>query len=408
VPLDHRGAATGTLRLRYAVRDTGSPAHTVLFLTGGPGQPAVRYAERILERAGVALARVRLVLLDQRGTGVGALRCPQLQAEMGSSDLYPPSRAAVAGCARAIGPRRRFFGTDQTVEDIELLRRALGATRLALDGASYGAFVAERYALAHPDHVSRLVLDSVVPHEGAEALETTNAHAVARVLRGACRAAGCADDPARDLAAVVRRRGARIRLLDALVTMSIGDPTYRGVPSALRAAARGRPDALDRLVSRWAPDPETPAEEFSQGLHASALCADTPMPWGSTATPLGRRGAALHRAVARVRANSVWPFNRATIAANGLVGTCRWWPPQPAAPTRNARRLPPVPVLVLAGDRDLSTPLEWARREADRAPLGRLLVAHGAGHSVQTRSADDAVLRAVAAFLAGGDARTLQ
>jgi pimeloyl-ACP methyl ester carboxylesterase len=64
--------------------------------------------------------------------------------------------------------------------------------------------------------------------------------------------------------------------------------------------------------------------------------------------------------------------------------------------------------LVLAGDRDLSTPLEWARREADRAPLGRLLVAHGAGHSVQTRSADDAVLRAVAAFLAGGDARTLQ
>jgi pimeloyl-ACP methyl ester carboxylesterase len=57
-----------------------------------------------------------------------------------------------------------------------------------------------------------------------------------------------------------------------------------------------------------------------------------------------------------------------------------------------------VPVLLRAGDRALSTPLEWAREEAARAPRGRLIVVRGAGHSVQSQ-APRAVRRAVAAFL---------
>ena len=70
---------------------------------------------------------------------------------MGSSDLTPPTAAAVRACGAAIGPKRRFFGTDDVVADLDLLRRALGAERWSIDGVSYGTFVAERYALAHPD-----------------------------------------------------------------------------------------------------------------------------------------------------------------------------------------------------------------------------------------------------------------
>jgi pimeloyl-ACP methyl ester carboxylesterase len=58
-----------------------------------------------------------------------------------------------------------------------------------------------------------------------------------------------------------------------------------------------------------------------------------------------------------------------------------------------------VPVLLLAGDHDLSTPLAWARAEAARAPRGRLVVVHGAGHSVQSRALSDEGRAAVAAFL---------
>jgi pimeloyl-ACP methyl ester carboxylesterase len=42
--------------------------------------------------------------------------------------------------------------------------------------------------------------------------------------------------------------------------------------------------------------------------------------------------------------------------------------------------------LLLAGEQDLSTPLEWARQEARTAPQGRLMIVPGAGHSVQLQA----------------------
>ena len=62
--------------------------------------------------------------------------------------------------------------------------------------------------------------------------------------------------------------------------------------------------------------------------------------------------------------------------------------------------LPPVPVLLLPGGRDLSTPLAWAREEAAQAPKGRLVVASDSGHSVQTRGGP-AIRGALDRFLGG-------
>ncbi len=58
-----------------------------------------------------------------------------------------------------------------------------------------------------------------------------------------------------------------------------------------------------------------------------------------------------------------------------------------------------MPVLLLGGDRDLSTPLEWTRQAAERAPRGRLIVVKGAGHGVQGQG-DPAALAAVQRFVA--------
>jgi pimeloyl-ACP methyl ester carboxylesterase len=43
-----------------------------------------------------------------------------------------------------LGEDRRYYVTAETVADIEALRSALGATRLTLDGVSYGTYAAER------------------------------------------------------------------------------------------------------------------------------------------------------------------------------------------------------------------------------------------------------------------------
>jgi pimeloyl-ACP methyl ester carboxylesterase len=395
VPLDHSGAASGGLNLEVAVGPRGQRG-VLVFLTGGPGQPGVPFVRRISTRLRTELRGYQLVMLDQRGRGEDALRCRALQRQVGTSDLTVPTPAAVRACAATLGPDRRFYSTADTVADLEDLRIALGAEKLTLDGVSYGTFVAERYALAHPDRVVRLVLDSVVPHTGYDPLDPTPLRAAGRVLRAVCGL--CADD----LAAVVRRYRVGVPLLDTLTAYSIVDPRYPGLATILRAARRGSPAALRRLLARHRRGERAPAGVLSQGLHAATLCADDASPWGGPAAPLAGRAAALARAAARVSPAEVEPFDKATLVGTGTLQTCLRWPPTPTPRTRVPATLPLVPTLLLGGDRDLSTPLEWTRREAALAPRGTLVVVARSGHGVQLRASSASGRRAATRFLRAG------
>jgi pimeloyl-ACP methyl ester carboxylesterase len=387
VPLDHSGREPGTLDLRVAVSGpAGAPV--LVLLSGGPGQPGLPFLAPERSRLGAAGRRWRLAVIDQRGTGRDALRCPALQRQMGASDLIPPTKAAVTTCAARIGAKRRFFATTDTVADLDLLRQALGADKLALDGVSYGTYVAERYALAHPGGVSRLVLDSVVPHAGVTLTSEVSMQATARVLgRSATRA----------LAKVVARRHDGPQLLDMLTGLSIGRPELGYAARALERAAAGDDKPLDRLAAAVRRGERAfKATDLSQGLHASTLCADTPAPWGGEDAPLAGRQQKLKAAAAAVDPG---PFDHATARRNGFALQCLYWPPTPAAPPKLAADLPNVPTLLLGGTKDLSTPLEWTRAERAHAPGGKLVVVPGAGHSVQSQGRP-AAKRALARFLA--------
>ncbi|HEY2984777.1 MAG TPA: alpha/beta hydrolase [Jatrophihabitantaceae bacterium] len=151
VPLDHHGANGRTLDLAVAVEDKPAATHFLLLLTGGPGQPGVPFATRLSSKVTATLPDYRMVLIDERGTGANALQCPELQKQMGSTDLAVPTPQAVTDCAAAIGPDRRFYGTADTVADLDELRAALGADTITVDGVSYGTYVAERYAITYPE-----------------------------------------------------------------------------------------------------------------------------------------------------------------------------------------------------------------------------------------------------------------
>ena len=292
VPLDHSGHTPGDLRLAVAAGDNAdAPKGVLVALTGGPGQGGVDFVPRSRVRMRALLHDYRLVMFDQRGTGAAALRCPALQRAVGTSDLTVPPPGSVEACARTLGPNRRFYSTADTVADLEALRVALGADKLTLDGVSYGTFVAERYAIAHPDRVAKLVLDSVVPAAGLDGLEVDGMHETARVLRAVCRAQHCPGDPAADLAAVVRARhnGASGPAIDdTLVALSVGAPSFPGVIAALREARAGHPQHLERLVRVVRRAQRAPAQVLSQGLHAATLCADTRSPWGGAGRSAGR------------------------------------------------------------------------------------------------------------------------
>jgi pimeloyl-ACP methyl ester carboxylesterase len=383
--------------------DATAPRGVLVFLTGGPGQPGVSFLKRIRANLGHQLHGYRLAMIDQRGTGAGALRCPALQAAAGSSDLVVPPPGAVPACAAAIGPSRRYFTTAETVADLDELRLAFHTSRLTLDGVSYGTFVAERYALAHPGHVAKLVLDSVVPQRGADPLYLAALQGTARVLRSVCAQQHCGFDPARDLATVVRTRHDGPALLNALVAESVAFPSFAGTPQALHQAAQGQTRGLQALLTGVRRGEAASADELSQGLHQSSICVELGAPWDPVASPSSRRDV-IERTVARLTTAQVYPFDRATAGGNGLVQGCLQWPatkPPDLATGDLAGDLPPVPVLVFSGLRDLSTPEAWAREEAARAPDGRLVTVPGAGHSVQLRARDPAVRRILGQFLGG-------
>jgi pimeloyl-ACP methyl ester carboxylesterase len=394
VPLDHAGLhpgprRDGQLALQVAMTDNAvAPRGVLVFLTGGPGQPGVPFASSVanLMFDAPVVRDYRLVFIDQRGTGAGALRCPRLQEVMGSSDLTVPPAGVVLACAQAIGPDRQFYTTEDTVADVEALRQALGVDKLTIDGVSYGTFVAARYAVTHPNRVSRLVLDSVVPHDNLDALELASLSRTAEVLRMVCQDNGCPTDPAQDLSTVVQARHDGPELLDTLTALTIGTPKLADVPAALHDAVRGDYAALDAIVAAQHRDQAATADELSQGLHASTLCEDLRGPWGDAATPVPGREAATQRAVAALPDAAFFPYDRATAAGNGIAVTCEQWPSTPVVAFPAGRDLPAVPVLLLAGDHDLSTPLPWAQQEAAHAPRGRLVIIPGAGHSTQSSS----------------------
>ncbi len=305
----------------------------------------------------------------------------------------PPS----AACAAKLGSTRQFYGTDDVVADMEALRKALGVEKWTLDGISYGSYVGERYALAYPQHVAKLVLDSVVPQVGETDLGLVEFHATARVLRSVC-----GEPCVADLAAVVRRDHDGTILFDALTTDSVLDPTYRrsfDVPAALHAARHGDESLLDAFVSGMHAADEAPADALDQGLHASTLCADWRYPWGDSSAPLAGRAAALRHAIARLPASAFAPFDASTASGNGFVRQCLPWAPTPPTPLPHGKIR--VPTLLVNGDHDLSTPLEWARTELELTTDGKLVVVPARAIRRSRARAATPRVAAVARFLLG-------
>ena len=99
--------------------------------------------------------------------------------------------------------------------------------------------------------------------------------------------------------------------------------------------------------------------------------ADRGPPPGRGSPP---QGAAVDRAL---------PFDRTTaLFASATVQLCSRWPSAPAEPAIQDGPFPAAPTLVLAGEDDLRTPLESARRIAARIPGSTLVSVPEMGHSV--------------------------
>ncbi len=395
VPLDRQRSGGPSLDLAVIAADNvNAPRGVLLMLAGGPGQPGVSLLPRIRDNLHPDVLReYRLVMFDQRGTGPKGINCPALQETVGGSDFLTPPAEAVDECAQRIGSGLGYYGTPDTVEDIEQLRQYLKVDRLTLDGTSYGSFTAAQYGLKYPDRVQALVLDSVVPHKGFDPMGVDLMAATGGVLTAACHQdPACTTDPVADLAWLVQHGVGGTDLMESLSVASLNsvNPSLKGIPAILHAARNGDDAGLKELFQQTT-SMGLSYDTLSAGLHMATLCSDLRFPWSSTTN----RTAALDAAVLRLDPKRLYPYDVRTARDQLMIQGCLRWPAVRVSTYPASQELLPR-TLILHGSNDLFCPLEWAQWEQAHARSAKLVVVPGSGHSVQR---DPRGQEAVRAFL---------
>ena len=167
---EDRSAKSGrTIKLKIVVlKSLGSkPAPDAIFpLHGGPGAPATE----LVELANGILGPVRqdhdLVFVDQRGTGESnPLTCDiaddakDLTSFFG--DILPPDK--VRACREKLQEHAdlRLYTTPIAMDDLDEVRAALGYDKIDLVGLSYGTIASQVYMRQHPEHMRSAFLVGV-------------------------------------------------------------------------------------------------------------------------------------------------------------------------------------------------------------------------------------------------------
>ncbi len=419
---------------------SGPHTGTLVLLAGGPGQPAIPSFEQLIAplASSPQLRGYELVAFDQRGTGQsGFLRCSTKRIP----ESVSTATAYFGACGEQLGQSRGDYTSQESVEDLESLRIALGGTPLSLLAVSYGGRVAGMYAHEHPQGLARMVLDSPTALAGDSALGIPSRRALPRVLdsalcgRGACRSFTTDDYEALTRLMARLARGpihARIfngrgrlhettiteaRVFGLLSSIDLSSSLRDLVPAAIAAAADGQPAPLARLTANLAASPppqllgeQTPLPLAAQPraeysaislmLFAATVCSETELPWAAGSQP-PTRGATLDGWLAALTPGLTAPFSPGLIAREAPISVCLDWPPTTPAPP------PPggvsaVPTLILGGEDDLRTPYEQDEQIALGYSDVRLLEIPATGHSTFTTDLSGCAHRAALAFLVTG------
>ena len=291
---------------------------------------------------------------------------------------------------------------------------ALGVDKIAIWGTSYGTKLALAYALAYPTHVERLLLDSVLPTDYPEPLETNVLHDMPLALSGFCarRRVPCGNFELRR-----RRRssGKRPRSHPGSRCRSASEREVakraHGRPRHARARRRlgsepgprcGAPGCDARSARR--PDGCPPAAPLprhrrlvvhGRGAERRASMRPPPAPTGISRGTERRRSPTARRSSVRPSARC-----RQARSARSALGRRRSARPRSASSGRAppwrlrhspAGPLPDVPVLALSGGYDMRTPTSSAAAVIRSFPHGPS--PRRAGRRAQRRHGRSVVLR---------------
>ncbi len=367
----------------------------VFLLAGGPGQSAIGVAPQTMGLFSRLNNRRDIVFVDQRGTGRSApLDCGEDASRETLAEQADPDREVerlmhckaelsklpYIGAPTDLG----LFTTTIAMQDLDAVRRQLGAERIDLVGVSYGTRAALEYLRQFPQHVRRIVLDALAPADMAlpTSVSLDSQSALEAVFAGCERQLRCVEayprlrsDWVALLAGLPRAVTAehpltgaaeRFTLTRAMVLGAVRGALYvpavaAALPAAITDAAAGRLDGLVGLSALLSARQDI---RLAMGMHFSVVCAeDVPLldraggdaPGGD----FGDDFAALYRRV------------------------CAGWP-RGAVPPAFYRVAPSrTPALLFSGGLDPAAPSRHGERVARAlGPAAQHVVVPNAGHGV--------------------------
>lgn len=381
-----------TLALAWLPAKGEAEPDPMLMLAGGPGQSALETFPGIAPAFADVRKKRNIVLVDQRGTGgSNKLSCKNSAGKNAVMEEDEESLAgATAFAARCVAELSkkadlRFYTTTDAIQDLDAVRRAIGADKLNLMGISYGTRVAQQYAKRYPAHVRTLTIDGIAPNslvlgnEFARNLEDSLDLQFGRCKKDTACAGKLGDTRAR-LNALMTRLAADPPLVTyrdaitgdsrqekltpghvaALTRMFAYSPQAAGLlPLEINEAAAGRYEplmALSKLISG------TLGEQIMTGMQLSVICTED---------------------AADMKANSA--------DADSLLGQemitvmqaqCGVWPQGVRPPGFRAPLTGALPVLILSGEFDPVTPPRYGDEVSRGLPNSRHFIVRGQGHNV--------------------------
>ena len=395
-PLDPARPDGATIDVNYVVvpamarRKLPDP---VFLIAGGPGQSAIEVAPQTMPLFSRLNNRRDIVFVDQRGTGrSAALDCPEAKRETLAEQADTERQIRQLRHCKAELLKRPYlkspdalglFTTTIAMQDLDAVRRQLGAERIDLVGVSYGTRAALEYMRQFPRAVRRGVLDSVAPPDMVlPASFSTDGQAAFDALLAACeREAACTTayptlraDWAALLHGLPKPAVApqplagtpeqftltRDIVLGAVRGALYSSATAAALPAAITEAAAGRYAALAGMGALLG---SRRGQRLAMGMHFSVVCAeDAPLMGQATDTPGADFGASQATLYRRVCAD--WP--------RGAVPAAFYTIPASTTPT-----------LLLSGGLDPATPPRHGARVAKAlGPASRHVVVPNAGHGV--------------------------
>ena len=423
VPFDYARPGGRRFSLPVIKLSASDPSHRVGALVinpGGPGGSGVQYALGARSDFPAAvLARFDIVGFDPRGAAASepALTCmtgPQLDKYLATDDMpadaaqlatvVAQSKLYAARCAQNSAALLPYVGTQNAARDMDVLRAALGESRLTFLGKSYGTYLGAWYTQLFPRRVRALVLDGAVdpdtPSLQDDIAQAQGFQVAFRSFAAWCLAApgcplqggqGAATGPGAAAGsvdkAVAKLQALVVRSDTRPLTNTLGDGQVAdgamlltGVAAALYSKSAWT-DLRSGLAQAFTGDGTVHVqlanllmERNPDGTYATLADADTSIgcldrPWPRDLASWQAAASAAARAAPLFGSSIVW----------GSL-PCAYWP-VPSYPLPRIRAAGARPILVVGTLRDPATPYRWAQALAADLSSGVLLGWNGDGHT---------------------------